>query len=325
MDRRTFIVGALAGLGIPTAARAQQAGKVYRVGYLDQGAATRNTVYVEAFRQGLQDLGWAEGSNLTIHVRFAEGKRDQLRQLASELVWLKMDVIVTSGTPAALAARHASPTIPIVMGLAADPVGSGIVSSLAQPGGNSTGWTHLRLDRAEYLELLKEAVPLATRFGVVWNRSHQAHRPSLEVLEAAGQRLNVEVYVIAVQDLDELESTFSALVENGVQGLIVLPDGMLLAHRALILSLAARTRIPALYGLREYAEVGGLMAYGPDLSDMHRLGASLVDKILRGASPGSLPVARPTALKLVVNLKTAEALGLTIPPPLLLRADLVIQ
>jgi putative ABC transport system substrate-binding protein len=324
MDRRTFVVGALAGLGISTPAAAQQAGKVYRVGYLDQGAAARNSVYVEAFRQGLQDLGWAEG-RLTIHVRFADGKRDQLRRLASELVWLKMDVIVTSGTPAALAARHASPTTPIVMGLAADPVGSGIVSSLAHPGGNITGWTHLALDRAEYLELLKEAVPQATRFGVVWNRSHQAHQPSLKIIEAAGQKLNVEVYVIAVQDREELEGTFSALVENSVQALIVLPDGMLLAHGALILSLAARTRLPAIYGLREYAEAGGLMAYGPDLSHMHRLGASFVDKILRGASPGSLPVAQPTALKLVVNLKTAEALGLTIPPSLLTRADPVIR
>lgn len=307
-------------------ADAQPAAKLWRIGYLDQGSAG-NRPYFEAFRQGLRDLGWSEGQTITVEARFAEGKTDRLPALAAELVRLKMDVIVTWTTPAALAAKQATTTIPIVIGGAADPLGSGIVSSLARPGGNITGWTHLGLElRAKYLELLQEAVPKATRFGVLWNPKNQVHKPSLKVIEGAAERLNVQLHLVGIQDPNEFEAAFTALVGKGVQALVVFPDGMFLAQTPLIIALAARYRLPAMYGLREYAEVGGLMTYGTNLAEMHRqLGAAFVDKILRGANPADLPVAQPTKFELLINLKTARALGLTIPQSLLVRATQVIE
>ena len=327
MNRRRFISAvSLSLLGAPLAAQAQQAGKVRRIGYLDQGSAAGSKPYFEAFREGLRDLGWVEGQNIAIEVRFAEGRTDQLPTLAAELVRLKVDVIATQTTPAALAAKQATTTIPVVIGFAADPVGSGIVASLARPGGNITGWTHLGLElRAKYLELLKGAVPAVTRFGVLWNPANQVHRPSLKIIEAAAQQLKVELYPVGVQDPKELESTFSALVGKRVEALVVFPDGMFLAQISLIIALAARSRLPAMYGFREYAEAGGLMAYGANFSDMQRLGASFVDKILKGAKPADLPVEQPTKFEFVINLKTAKALGLTIPQSLLQRADGIIQ
>jgi putative ABC transport system substrate-binding protein len=302
-------------------------GKVWRIGYLDQGSAARNTLYLNGLRQGLRELGWVEGQNITIEPRFAEGQTDRLPELAAELVRLKMDVIVTSTTPAALAAKQATTTIPVVFGFAADPVGSKIVTNLARPGANITGWTHQGLElRAKYLELLKEAIPAANRFGVLWNPANQVHKPSLSVIEAAAQRLRVELHLAGVQDPKLLEPTLSALVTKGIRALVVFPDGMFLAQTSLIIAFTARHRLPTMYGLREYPEAGGLMAYGTNLADMHRqLGASLVDKILKGANPANLPVAQPTKFELVINLKTARALGLTIPPSLLVRAEHVIE
>ena len=328
MTTRREFLGTLAGalLAASLAAGAQQAGKVRRIGYLDMGSAARSRPYFEAFRQGLHDLGWVEGQNIAVDVRFADGKADQLPTLAAELVRLRVDVIVTSTTPATLAAKQATTTIPIVIGFVADPVGSRIVASLARPGGNITGWTHLGVElRAKHLELLKEAVPVATRFGVLWNPANQVHKPALKAIEAAAQQLKVELYPVGVQDPKEFESTFSALIGKRVEALVVFPDGMFLAQTPLIIALAARSRLPAMYGVREYTEAGGLMAYGANLSDMHRLGATYVDKILRGAKPADLPVEQPTKFELVINLKTAKALGLTIPQSLLQRADEVIQ
>jgi putative ABC transport system substrate-binding protein len=282
---------------------------------------------LEALRQGLRDLGWVEGQNVSVDARFAEGKTDQLPSLAAELVRRKVDVILTWTTPAALAAKHATTTIPIVIGFAADPVGTGIVQSLARPGGNITGWTHVGLElREKYLELLKEAVPQATRFGVLWNPTNQVHKPSLKVIEAAAERLKVELHLAGVQDPKDLERTFGTLAEKRVEALVVFPDGMFLAQMPLILALAARNRLPAMYGVREYAEAGGLMAYGTNLAEMNRLvGASIIDRIFKGAKPGDLPVAQPTKFELLINLKTAKALALTIPPSLLVRADQVIE
>ena len=209
---------------------------------------------------------------------------------------------------------------------AADPVASGLVTSLARPGGNITGWTGQSVElRAKYLDLLKEAVPAAIRVGVLWNPANQVHGLSMKLIEAAAQRLKVELHPAGVQDPKELESTFSALAGKRVQALVVFPDGMFLAQTPLIMALAARSRLPAMYGSRQEAEAGGLMAYGANLSDMHRLGASFVDKILRGTSPAALPVAQPTKFEFVINLKTAKTLGLTIPQSLLQRADDVIQ
>jgi putative ABC transport system substrate-binding protein len=327
VDRRAFL-GAFAGalLAAPFAAEAQ-AGKVYRIGYLAQGSADRDGVYLDALRQGLRDFGWVEGQNIAIDARFAEGRTDLLPSLAAELVRRKVDIILTWTTPAALAAKQATTAIPIVIGGAADPVGSGVVASLARPGGNITGWTHLGLElRAKYLELLKEAVPWVIRFGVLWNPTNQAHKPSLKIIEGAAERLKVELHLVAIQDPKEFESAFTALVGKGVQALVVFPDGMFLAQTQLIIALAARNRLPTMYGLREYAEAGGLMSYGANLSEMQRqLGAAFVDKILRGANPANLPVAQPTKFDLLINLKTAKALGLTIAPSLLQQADQVIE
>jgi len=328
MDRRAFITMVCGSILVaPHASEPQPTGRQWRIGYLDQGSAARNTVYLDGLRRGLRELGWGEGQNITIDPRFAEGQTDRLSALAAELVRLKMDVIVTSTTPAALAAKQATKTIPVVFGFAADPVGSGIVASLARPGGNITGWTHLGLElRAKYLELLKEAVPAANRFGVLWNPANQVHEPSLKVINAAAQQLGVELHLAGVQDPQALEPTVSELVGKGVQALIVFPDGMFLAQTPRIIALTARLRLPTMYGLREYPEVGGLMAYGTNLTEMHRqLSASLVDKILKGANPANLPVAQPTRFELVINLKTAKALGLTIPQSVLIRADEVIQ
>jgi ABC-type uncharacterized transport system substrate-binding protein len=328
VTRRAFL-GTLARslLAAPLAVEAREGGKVWRIGYLDQGPAARNQAYVDGLRHGLGDLGWVEGRNIAIEARFAEGKTDQLPRLAAELVRLKVDIIVTSTTPAALAAKHATTTIPIVIGFAADPVGSGIVASLAHPGGNITGWTHSGLElRAKYLELLKEAVPEAIRFGVLWNPANQVHQPSVKIIEGAARRLKVELHLAGVQDPKDLEHAVSALVGKSVQALVVFPDGMFQAQTPLILALTARNRLPTLYGLTEYAQVGGLMAYGPNIAEMHRqLSASLVDKVLKGARPANLPVAQPTTFDLLINLKTAKALGLTIPQSLLLRADQVIE
>jgi len=316
-----LLLTAAVGTGAPAA------GKVWRIGYLDQGSAARNTLYLDGLRRGLRELGWVEGANITIDARFAEGKTDRLPALAAELVRLNMDVIVTSTTPAALAAKQATTTVPIVFGFAADPVGSEIVASLARPGGNVTGWTHQGLElRAKYLELLKEAVPAASRFGVLWNPANQVHKPSLMVIEAASKQLRVELHLAGVQDPKLLEQTLSDLVKKGVQALVVFPDGMFLAQTPLIVDFTARHRLPTMYGLREYPEVGGLMAYGTNLTEMHRqLSASLVDKILKGANPANLPVAQPTKFELVINMKTAKALGLAIPPSLRARADQVIE
>jgi len=321
----TIVVLLLVTVGIGTGA--PSAGRVWRIGYLDQGSTARNTLYLDGLRQGLRELGWVEGQNITIEPRFAEGKTERLPALAADLVRLKMDVIVTSTTPAALAAKHATTTIPVVFGFAADPVGSEIVASLGRPGGNITGWTHQGLElRAKYLELLKEAVPVARRFGVLWNPANQVHKPSLKVIEAAAQRLGVELHLAGVQDPKLLEPTLSELVTKGVQALIVFPDGMFLAQTPVIIDFTARHRLPKMYGLREYPEGGGLMAYGTNLVEMHRqLGASLVDKILKGSNPANLPVAQPTKFELVINLKTAKALGLIISPSLLVRADQVIE
>jgi putative ABC transport system substrate-binding protein len=226
----------------------------------------------------------------------------------------------------ALAAKQATRTIPIVIQFVADPIGSGLVASLARPGGNITGWTHLGRElRGKYVELLKEAVPGATRIGVLWNPANPIHGPSLKDVEAAAQTLKVQLHPVGVQDPQELESAFSSLARKHMEALVVLPDGMFLAQGDRIIALAARNRLPAMYGIMELAKAGGLMGYGVNFPDMYRHGASFVDRILKGAKPADLPIEQPTKFELVVNLKTAKALGLTIPQSVLIRADEVIQ
>ena len=254
-----------------------------------------------------------------------EGKYDRLPELAAELVRLKVDVIFASSTPAALAAKHATTTIPIVIGRVADPVGSGLVTALARPGGNITGWTHQGIElRVKYLDLLKEAVPEATRIGVLWNPANPIHGPSLKSIEATAEALKVELHPVGARDPQEIESAFSAGPKR-VQALTVFQDGTFLAQGHLIIALAARSRIPTMYGLTDLARTGGLMGYGVNLPGMYRHGASFVDRILKGAKPADLPVEQPTKFELVINLKTAKALGLTIPQSILVRADQVIE
>jgi putative tryptophan/tyrosine transport system substrate-binding protein len=328
IDRRTFLAGTGAVLlAAPLAAEAQQAGKVARIGYLEFGSAAPGTPLLEAFRQGLRERGWVEGQNLTIEVRYAEGKQDRLPEFAVDLVNLKVDLIFASTTPAAVAAKQATTTIPIVIGFVADPIGSGLVPRLARPGGNITGWTHLAgLElNAKRLEILKEAVPRAARIGALWNPANPIHEPSLKEVEAAARRLKVQLHPKGVSNPEKLQAAFSAMAQERVQALTVPPDGMFLTHQARIIDLAATYRIPTMYGVREMAEAGGLMAYGVNLPEMYRHGAFFVDRILKGAKAGDLPVEQPTTFELVINLKTAKTLGLTIPQSLLGRADAVIK
>jgi putative ABC transport system substrate-binding protein len=318
------VVVALAVCG--TRVEAQQPKKVPRIGYLEFGSAAPGTPLLAAFGQGLREIGWIEGHNIAIEVRYAEGKHDRLPELAADLVRLKVDLIFASTTPAALAAKQATTTIPIVIGFVADPVGSGLVASLGRPGGNITGWTHLAgLElNAKRLEVLKAAVPRATRIGALWNPANPIHRPGLKELEVAAVTLKVQLNPVGVQDPKEIESAFS-LAQKHVEALTVFPDGMFFAERHRIIDLAAKTRLPTMYGLTELVEPGGLMAYGVNLLDLYRRGASYVDKILKGAKPADLPVEQPNKFELVINLKTARQIGLTIPPSVLARADRVIR
>jgi ABC-type uncharacterized transport system substrate-binding protein len=322
-----IVTCALSLLGALRAADGQPASTMPRIGYLEFGSAAPGTPYLEAFRQGLRDLGWVEGQTIAMEVRDAQGQRERLPALAAELVRLKVDVIFASTTPAALAAQHATATIPIVIGFVADPVGSGLVASLARPGGNITGWTHLAgvALNAKRVELLMEAVPGAARIGALWNPANPIHGPGLQEVEAAAQALKVQLHAVGVQAPQELEGAFVALGKERVQALTVPPDGMFLAHQAQIIALVAQHRIPTIYGVRELAEAGGLMAYGVNLPEQYRRGATYVDKILKGAKPTDLPVEQPTKFDLVINLQTAKALGLTMPPTLLFQADKVIQ
>jgi putative ABC transport system substrate-binding protein len=325
MDRRMFL-GTLAGglLAAPLAAGAQQAGKVYRIGYLapDSGPSLSS----EAFRQGLRDLGWVEGRNIVIEYRWAGGRRERLADLATELVQLKVDIILGSTTPGALAAKKATKTIPIVIPVSNDPVGSGLVESLARPGGNVTGFSFIAQDMTQKrLELLKEVDPGITRVAALLNPTHPRSAAELSEGEVAARELGMQLQVLAVRNPTELESAFSAVITERADGLIVLSDRLFFNIRGRLAEFAAGRRVPSIHYAKEFVEAGGLMSYGPNTTDMYKRAAILVDKILKGAKPADLPVEQPTKFDLVINLKTARALGLTIPPSLLQRADQVIE
>jgi putative ABC transport system substrate-binding protein len=325
MNRRIFIArSSLAALALPRVARSQPAAKVARVGYLESGAA--GTPFLEAFRLGLRDLGWVEGQNLALEVRGADGEYGRLRELALALVRLDLDVIFASSTPAAVAAKAATSKIPIVIGRVADPVASGLVASLARPGGNITGWTHQGLEtRVKLLDLIKEAIPSASRVGVLWNPGNPVHAPSLKHIESAARALKLTLHPVGVSQPGEIAKAFSTLGSAGVHALAVFQDGMFLSHGAQVIELAARNRLPTIYGTSELVRDGGLMGYGVNLRDMYRHGASFVDRILKGAKPSSLPVEQPTKFELLINLKASKALGLALPRSLLLRADEIIE
>jgi len=311
----------------PLAAEAQPAGKVYRIGRLIPGPPIESSAFEEAFRQGLHELGYVEGQNLVIEYRYAEGSLDRLRDLADELVRLKVDVIVTGGVAAVRAAEHATRTIPIVMAATFDPLGQGLVASLAHPGGNITGLSFLSAELpGKRLELLKETVPQSTRIAVLANPANPSYESHMHNLTVAARALGLQLHIVEVRRADVLDNAFTAMTHAGADALIVLSDPLLMdSLRGRVTDLAATHRLPAMYDWRMYVDAGGLMAYGPSLSDTHRRAAGYVDKILKGAKPADLPVEQPTKFELVINLKTAKALGLTIPPTMLFQADEVIR
>jgi len=326
IERRAFL-GTIAGglLTAPLAAQAQQAGKVYRVGFLwDSPAAFLDAI--EAFRQGLRDLGYVEGRNLTIEYRWAEGKPERMRQLAEELVGLKVDVIIAPSSIYTGAAKRATSTIPIIFMSHADPIGSGHVASLARPGGNITGLSLMMTEtNVKGLELLKEAVPGLARVAVVWDPATPSHGPGLKAVEVAGPALGLRIHPVAVRSATEFDSAFSAIVREHADGVLVLSTPLYIAGANRLAELALTHKLPSLFGPKHHVAAGGLMSYSPDRADLWRRGAVFVDKILKGAKPADLPVQQPTKFELVINLKTAKALGLTIPQSLLQRADEVIQ
>ena len=320
----TLAVGLLAS---PLAARAQQAGNVYRIGVVLGGSPTHTLQAQEAFQKGLRDLGYVEGRNLTIDWRFAEGRLDRTPQLAADLVRHKVDVIFAPGTAAAQAAMKATATIPIVIATAGNPVGDQLVGSLARPGGNVTGLTMFAGPEmgGKYLQLLREAAPTVSRVAVLWSPLTPPERGLLKEAGSATRALGLEIQPVIAQRPEEIEGAFAAMSRAHANGLIVMPDALYLNFRVRIADLAGKARLPAMYGFRENGEAGGLMSYGASLPDLMRRAAGYVARILRGAKPADLPVEQPTKFELVINVKTAKSLGLTIPPSLLQRADEVIQ
>jgi len=309
-------------LAAPLAAEAQPPTKTARIGLL--APSTRTGGDVEAFRRGLHDLGYIEGRNLAIEYRSAGGAAERLPELLGELVRLRVDVIVTGGTAAALAAKRATSTIPVVIGAMGDPVESGVVSNLAYPGGNITGLSLGQSEAfaAKHLELLHEVVPNAARVAVL---AHPSMRKQVQGMERGAPVLGIRLQTIEVQQPDQIERAFASMAAQRAAALVVTSDPFMGAHRRQIVDLAAKHKLPAIYGMRMFVDDGGLLAYGASLDDLWRRAAYFVDKILKGSKPAELPVEQPTKFELAINLKTAKALGLTIPPSLLLRADQVIE
>ena len=326
-DRRIFIATlALSLLWAPLAADAQQSGKVPRIGFLGNSTATLEANLVGPFREGLRDLGYVEGRNILIEYRWAEGKYERFPTLIAELIAQKVDVIVTAGTPAALAVKRATTSIPLVMVAVGDPVGTGIVASLARPGGNITGLTSIAADlEGKRLELLREVIPKLSHIAVLWNPTSPFQVVAEKELQAAAQMLRIKVLSLGVRAAEELDNAFAAILRERPGALLVLADRLFLHNRTRIVDFAAKQRLPGVHAYRELVDAGGLMSFGPSYAGMHRRAAIYVDKILKGAKPADLPVEQPTKFELVINLKTAKALGLKIPQSVLIRADEVIQ
>jgi len=306
------------------ATQAQQPKKVPRIGYLSTGS--RLSADGEAFQQGLRDLGYIEGQNITIEYRYAEGMAERLPNLVAELVQLKVDIIVVGGSPATQAAKNATKTIPIVMTNATNPVGIGLIASLAHPGGNVTGLSNVGSDLGgKQLELLKEAFPRVSHVGVLWDSANPGNALWLGEMKVAAEALRITLQPVDVHGPSDIESALSAIKKEHASGLGALRNAVTNNYRARIVDFAAKSRLPAMYPDREFAEVGGLMSYGPNFADLFRRAATYVDKILKGVKPADLPVEQPTKFELVINLKTAKQIGVTIPQTVLYRADKVIR
>jgi ABC-type uncharacterized transport system substrate-binding protein len=328
MRRREFI-SVLGGavLAWPLVARSQQPAKLFRIGYLRISSPSLEPHYVEAFRQKLRELGHVDGENIVVEYRWAEGQDSRLPKLASELVRLKPGVIVTTGTPGTLAAIQATKTIPIVMASSVDPVASGLVSSLARPSGNVTGFTILGPELEwKRLELLKQAIPGLSRLAVLWNPSNPGIVSYFETVRNAGRNLQISLDpVVEVRRTEELDNASTVIASARPEALAVIADRFLLSHRKQIVEFAAEKRLPSMYPYREYVDAGGLMSYAPSNIELFRGAATYVDKIIKGAKPGELPIQEPTKLELVLNLKTAKSLGLAVPPTVIARAHEVIE
>jgi putative tryptophan/tyrosine transport system substrate-binding protein len=327
MERRRFVLTSLAAaLAGPLAAVAQQAGKSARIGRLSPVSAEGDAPFMSAFRQGLQGLGWIEGQSFTLVGRFAEGKADRLPQLAASLVKDGVDVILSGSNPGALAAKNATTRIPIVIVTTGDPMADGIITSLAHPGGNVTGLTALGgALSGKRLEVLKAALPGVKRVAVLTNPAAPNTAPFLKERDGVARDLGLQLQVLSARTRGELDGAFATLTRERAEALMVLTDVMFITERRAIVELAARHRVPAIYFDREFVDTGGLMFYGASLVDMYRRAAAYVDRVLKGARPADLPIEQPTKFELVINLKTAKALGLTIPPSLLARADQVME
>jgi putative ABC transport system substrate-binding protein len=327
MDRRRFLGISLAGtFAVPAAAAAQQAPRVWRVGFLSGGVRPPDGLPPPSLRRGLEDLGYVEGRNVAYVGRWAEARRDRLSALATELVDLKVDVIVTVGGPASEAAKQKTASIPIVLGQVGEAVGLGLIDSLARPGGNVTGVTDESVDlSAKRLELLKQAVPKATRIAVLWNADDRGMTLRYRAVEHAAQVLNVAVQPLGVREPNDFEVAFAAMAQHRPDALFLVTDALTVLNRKRVIEFAETHKIPAMYEFGFLVTDGGLMSYGANPDDNYRRAASYVDRVLKGARPADLPVERPSRYYLVINLKTAKALGLTIAPSLLARADEVIE
>jgi putative ABC transport system substrate-binding protein len=327
MNRRAFVAGLAAVLAAPLAAEAQPTGKTARIGVLMlPPRAGAGGAYVQALGEGLRELGYVEGHNLHLEIRSAEGRPDLLPGLAAELLSTRPDVLVTSGSEAILTLKRATDVVPIIMASVMDPVSLGVAASLAQPGGNLTGVSILSRElTSKRLQLLRETIPRLSKVAVLWNPDNPGNVLMLKEVENASQILGLEWRAVAMRQPDELASAFKAILDAPSNGILVIEDSMLVSHRSRIVESVARTRLPAMYAFRQFVDAGGLMSYGPNISDSFRRAAVYVDKILKGFKPADLPVEQATKFEFVINLKTAKALGLTIPPSLLLRADQVIE
>src|SRR3984893_6590033 len=325
IKRRTFMALLSGGLlAVPLAAEAQQAGKVPRVGVLAPGSPPLE--HFDAFRKGLLDLGYIEGQTIILEPRWDKGSTAHHTSLVADLVRLQVNIIVAGTTPTAIAAQKATRTIPIVMAAIADPVGAGLIASLARPGGNITGMSLISAELSgKRLEILKEAIPSVSRVAVLWNPTNPNTVGLLHDTQSAAQSLGIQLQVLEVRTADDVDAAFRSAVKGGAQALVTVQDALFSLQRAQIAELARKKRIPTMSGETGFAAASGLMNYGPNIVDSWRRSSVYVDNILRGARPGDLPIEQPTKFELVINLKTAKALGLTIPPSLLGRADEVIQ
>jgi len=313
-------------LALPFPARAQQPTKIPRIGYLTTVSLSAISARIEAFRQGLRELGYVEGKNIAIELRYADGKPDRLPALAAELVRLKVDIIVTTGPGPTRAAKEATTTIPVVMTNDPDPVATGFVASLAQPGGNITGLSTLAPELSgKRLEILKETVPRLSRVAVLETSTIAGNAQVLKETELAAEALKVKLQYLDVLDPKEIETAFRAAKKGRAQALLVLPSGVLVSQRTQIVGLAEKNRLPAIYFRSDFVEDGGLMTYGVSITDLDRRAATYVDKILKGRTPADLPVEQPMKFEFIINLKAAKQIGLTIPPNVLVRATKVIR